>query len=49
MVPEAVGALGGLDVLVNNAGIAGLTLPVVEIRRTPGTRSSPSTSPPCST
>ena len=28
MVPEAVGALGGLDVLINNAGIAGLTLPV---------------------
>jgi len=31
MVPEAVAALGGLDVLVNNAGIAGLTLPVVEM------------------
>jgi NAD(P)-dependent dehydrogenase (short-subunit alcohol dehydrogenase family) len=30
MVPEAVAALGGLDVLINNAGIAGLTLPVVE-------------------
>jgi NAD(P)-dependent dehydrogenase (short-subunit alcohol dehydrogenase family) len=28
MVPEAVIALGGLDVLINNAGIAGLTLPV---------------------
>jgi len=28
MVPDAVAALGGLDVLVNNAGIAGLTLPV---------------------
>ena len=28
MVPEAVTALGGLDVLINNAGIAGLTLPV---------------------
>jgi NAD(P)-dependent dehydrogenase (short-subunit alcohol dehydrogenase family) len=28
MVPEAVAALGGLDVLINNAGIAGLTLPV---------------------
>ncbi|MGA7390512.1 MAG: SDR family oxidoreductase [Pseudolabrys sp.] len=30
MVPEAVTALGGLDVLINNAGIAGLTLPVAE-------------------
>jgi NAD(P)-dependent dehydrogenase (short-subunit alcohol dehydrogenase family) len=28
MVPAAAEALGGLDVLVNNAGIAGLTLPV---------------------
>jgi NAD(P)-dependent dehydrogenase (short-subunit alcohol dehydrogenase family) len=28
MVPDAVKALGGLDVLINNAGIAGLTLPV---------------------
>ena len=28
MVPQAVGALGGLDVLINNAGVAGLTLPV---------------------
>jgi NAD(P)-dependent dehydrogenase (short-subunit alcohol dehydrogenase family) len=28
MVPEAVEALGGLDVLVNNAGIAGPTAPV---------------------
>jgi NAD(P)-dependent dehydrogenase (short-subunit alcohol dehydrogenase family) len=28
MVPEAVAALGGLDVLVNNAGIAGPTAPV---------------------
>jgi NAD(P)-dependent dehydrogenase (short-subunit alcohol dehydrogenase family) len=27
-VPAAVSALGGLDVLINNAGIAGLTLPV---------------------
>jgi NAD(P)-dependent dehydrogenase (short-subunit alcohol dehydrogenase family) len=31
MVPEAVAALGGLDVLINNAGIAGLTLPVEEM------------------
>src|SRR6185437_7430783 len=30
MVPEAVTALGGLDVLINNAGIAGLTLPVAD-------------------
>lgn len=30
MVPEAVAALGGIDVLINNAGIAGLTLPVVD-------------------
>ena len=30
MVPDAVAALGGLDVLINNAGIAGLTLPVAE-------------------
>jgi NAD(P)-dependent dehydrogenase (short-subunit alcohol dehydrogenase family) len=28
MVPAAAEALGGLDVLINNAGIAGLTLPV---------------------
>ncbi len=28
LVPAAVAALGGLDVLINNAGIAGLTLPV---------------------
>jgi NAD(P)-dependent dehydrogenase (short-subunit alcohol dehydrogenase family) len=28
MVPDAMAALGGLDVLINNAGIAGLTLPV---------------------
>jgi NAD(P)-dependent dehydrogenase (short-subunit alcohol dehydrogenase family) len=28
MVPDAAAALGGLDVLINNAGIAGLTLPV---------------------
>jgi NAD(P)-dependent dehydrogenase (short-subunit alcohol dehydrogenase family) len=31
MVPEAVAALGGLDVLVNNAGIAGPTAPVEEM------------------
>src|SRR5262249_3755866 len=30
MVPEAVAVLGGLDVLINNAGIAGLTLPIAE-------------------
>ncbi len=28
MVPGAIASLGGLDVLINNAGIAGLTLPV---------------------
>jgi NAD(P)-dependent dehydrogenase (short-subunit alcohol dehydrogenase family) len=28
MVPDAVAGLGGLDVLINNAGIAGMTLPV---------------------
>jgi NAD(P)-dependent dehydrogenase (short-subunit alcohol dehydrogenase family) len=28
MVPAAIAALGGLDVLINNAGVAGLTLPV---------------------
>jgi NAD(P)-dependent dehydrogenase (short-subunit alcohol dehydrogenase family) len=31
MVPAAVGALGGLDVLINNAGISGPTAPVEEI------------------
>ncbi len=31
MVAEAVAALGGLDVLINNAGIAGLTLPVEQM------------------
>lgn len=31
MVPAAVSALGGLDVLINNAGIAGLTLPVEQM------------------
>jgi NAD(P)-dependent dehydrogenase (short-subunit alcohol dehydrogenase family) len=31
MVPDAVEALGGLDVLINNAGIAGLTLPVEQM------------------
>src|SRR5260221_2244174 len=30
MVPEAIAALGGLDVLINNAGIAGLTLAVAD-------------------
>src|ERR1700731_388169 len=30
MVPDAVARLGGLDVLINNAGIAGMTLPVVD-------------------
>jgi NAD(P)-dependent dehydrogenase (short-subunit alcohol dehydrogenase family) len=29
-VPDAVGLLGGLDVLINNAGIAGMTLPVAD-------------------
>src|SRR5579862_4884777 len=28
MVPDAVASLGGLDVLINNAGISGMTLPV---------------------
>jgi NAD(P)-dependent dehydrogenase (short-subunit alcohol dehydrogenase family) len=28
MVPDAVASLGGLDVLINNAGVAGMTLPV---------------------
>src|SRR5262245_13214921 len=28
VIPRAIGALGGLDVLVNNAGIAGPTTPV---------------------
>ena len=30
MVPDAVQNLGGLDVLINNAGIAGMTLPVAD-------------------
>jgi NAD(P)-dependent dehydrogenase (short-subunit alcohol dehydrogenase family) len=30
MVPVAVAHLGGLDVLINNAGISGMTLPVVD-------------------
>ena len=28
MVPAAIAALGGLDVLINNAGVSGMTLPV---------------------
>ena len=31
MVPEAIATLGGLDVLVNNAGIAGPTRPVADL------------------
>ena len=30
IVPDAVKALGGLDVLINNAGISGMTLPVAD-------------------
>ncbi len=30
MVPDAVASLGGLDVLINNAGISGMTLPVAD-------------------
>jgi NAD(P)-dependent dehydrogenase (short-subunit alcohol dehydrogenase family) len=30
MVPVAVAHLGGLDVLINNAGISGMTLPVAD-------------------
>jgi NAD(P)-dependent dehydrogenase (short-subunit alcohol dehydrogenase family) len=30
MVPDAVARLGGLDVLINNAGTSGMTLPVAE-------------------
>jgi NAD(P)-dependent dehydrogenase (short-subunit alcohol dehydrogenase family) len=38
MVVGAVGTLGGLDVLVNNAGIAGQTAPVEESIPTNGRR-----------
>src|SRR5947209_19719387 len=31
MVPEAVGAFGGLDVLVNNAGMSGPTAPAERV------------------
>ena len=31
MVPDAVAALDGVDELINNAGIAGLTLPVEQM------------------
>ncbi len=30
MVPDAVQKLGGLDVLINNAGVSGMTLPVAD-------------------
>jgi NAD(P)-dependent dehydrogenase (short-subunit alcohol dehydrogenase family) len=30
MVPDAVAQLGGIDVLINNAGISGMTLPVAD-------------------
>ena len=44
MVPEAIAALGGLDVLINNAGIAGLdACRSSSTRPTTGTRWSPST------
>ena len=43
MVPEAVAALGGLDVLVNNAGVAGPTAPVEDMDLISGKKSWPLT------
>ncbi|MEI9804392.1 MAG: hypothetical protein WDN48_07920 [Pseudolabrys sp.] len=49
MVPFAVDALGGLDVLINNAASQALRCRSSNTRPTTGTRWSPSTSPACST